>query len=231
MELCQKFKITSNMCGPDRVVKPSGILDLFQSVAGEHANELGIGMRQIYPQNYAWVLMRVRYEMIKPILMDSEVKVITWPQPAGRIDFDRDYLICDLNDNILVKGSSKWVVINLETRRIERTSKFSYPHNPKLDRNFEGIDKIDNTNVNFNESRKYVVRPSDIDMVGHLNNTKYADLCYDMLATNYKNFTINYNREIALNEEILIEKGELDDLVYIKVDGRFNALMEVYKNE
>ena len=68
-------------------------------------------------------------------------------------------------------------------------------------------------------------------MVGHLNNTKYADLCYDMLATNYKNFTINYNREIALNEEILIEKGELDDLVYIKVDGRFNALMEVYKNE
>ena len=228
MQLIQKYQVTSNMCGPDRIVKPSAILDLFQSIAGKHANQLGIGMKQISKDNYAWVLMRVRYEMLEPIYMESEVIVKTWPQPAGRIDFDREYTICDLNGKILVKGSSKWVVINLETRRIERTNKFLYPGECITEKNFSDIPKIDNIQIEFNEYRQYQVRPSDIDIVGHLNNTKYADLCYDIMPTNYRSFIINYNHEIALNEQVKIEKGCKGDQVYIKVDGKFNALVEEY---
>ena len=226
----EKIKILSNMCGPDGYVKPSGILDIFQTVAGKHANQLEIGMAKLYP-NYSWVLMRIRYELIKPIRMESEVEVITWPHPEGKIDFDRDFLIKDLEGTILVKGASKWVVINMKTRRIERTSTFKYPGECSLESNFAMIEKIDCSEVVFTENRHYEIRPSDIDLVGHLNNTKYADLCYDLCPKNYRTFTINYNHEISLGENVLIEKGTKDGFVYIKVDNRFNARLEVFENE
>ena len=48
------------------------------------------------------------------------IKVNTWPKTQSKLEFEREYEIRDINDNLLIKGISNWCVINSETRRLER---------------------------------------------------------------------------------------------------------------
>ena len=84
-------------------IKPSVILDFFQDVAGEHADILSVGFNDLIKKDLIWVLVRTKYEVIKEPNLYSKIKIKTWPHPKGRIDFDRDYLILDENNNINLK--------------------------------------------------------------------------------------------------------------------------------
>ena len=61
----------------------------------------------------------------------------------------------------------------------------------------------------FDENKKYnfnshIVRNSDLDHSGHMNNAKYGDLILDIFAptANIKSFVINFNHEALKGEEI-----------------------------
>ena len=69
---------------------PQAALDIFQLVATEHAEKLGIGYGAMLAKNLFWVLVRCRYDLIKNPAYCSDVIVKTWPMKEGRIDFDRD---------------------------------------------------------------------------------------------------------------------------------------------
>ena len=58
-----EVKVTDNMCGFNRKIKPSGMLDILQSVAGEHANLLQIGYCDLKEKGYAFVLARIKYDL------------------------------------------------------------------------------------------------------------------------------------------------------------------------
>ena len=107
-------------------IKPSVILDFFQDVAGEHADILSVGFNDLIKKDLIWVLVRTKYEVIKEPTLYSKIKVRTWPHPKGRIDFDRDYLILDENNNVLIKGTSKWVIVNYKTRRLSLTKDIDF---------------------------------------------------------------------------------------------------------
>ena len=107
-------------------IKPSVILDFFQDVAGEHADILSVGFNDLIKKDLIWVLVRTKYEVIKEPNLYSKIKIKTWPHPKGRIDFDRDYLILDENNNILIKGTSKWVIVNYKTRRLSLTKDIDF---------------------------------------------------------------------------------------------------------
>ena len=100
-------------------LRPSAMLDIFQSVASEHATKLNIGYSELLQQDSAWVLLRMRYDVIKRVGFGIEnVVAKTWPHTAGRVDYDRDYCIESVDGERLVNASSKWCIINMQTRRI-----------------------------------------------------------------------------------------------------------------
>ena len=126
----KEFSITDNMCSKNQFLKPSGILDILQSIAGEHANNLGIGYDDIIEKNLAFVIARVKFDVLKPVKRYSKIKVVTWPCAVGRIEMKRDYEIYDLDTNeLLVKASSIWILIDITNRRICRSSSVDYPTN------------------------------------------------------------------------------------------------------
>ena len=57
------FFVTDNMCDLNRHIKPMGLLDILQSVAGEHATTLGIGYEDLKAKGYAFVLARIKYDL------------------------------------------------------------------------------------------------------------------------------------------------------------------------
>ena len=91
---------------------PKSILNIFQDVASVHAEEIGVGYSDMLAKNLYWVLSRVKFDIIKQPTPNQTVIVETWPLEKGRIDFDRDFLITSTDGEVLIKGTSKWCVID-----------------------------------------------------------------------------------------------------------------------
>ena len=195
-------------------LRPNAILDMFQSVASEHASKLSIGYTDLLKKDSVWVLLRMRYDVVKRVNFGTEnVIVKTWPHKAGRVDYDRDYCIESLDGERLVKASSKWCVINMQTRRIA-VGNAVYPEGEHYGEVIyeDGLKKLPDFAVEDAEVFKGYAGHSCLDHNGHVNNVKYNDFILDALKLEkeecIKSFEINYINEMQVGEFTLYVKKE-----------------------
>ncbi len=227
---------TSDFDAYDRL-RPSAILDLFQDVAGQSADAMGIGHRELIKKDVIWVLLRNKFDVIKSPHPYSSVIVKTYPLSPGRGDFDRDYYIESPSGEVYIKGSSKWCLLNYKTRRIlfgeegrcfddEYTQEKVYP---------EGIKKIKNFSEEGFEKYSGKTAFSDLDHNGHVNNVKYIDFAVNAinpkLGEELVSLEIDYVHEMQANTEYDIFYKKEDGAYYIKClsEGKeiYRAIMEV----
>ena len=195
------------------VIAPHGILDLFQDIAGKHANTYGMSFEEMYQKNQIWVLLRIKYKVIKEIPLYSNVTVTTWPKKKGLVDFDRETIITDMDGNTLIEGISKWIVLDATTRKIIPARHIEYNAPCPEDSIFnDKFDKIKDFNIEGLNKQTYTVQFCDVDHNGHTNNAKYATMVLNVLCLKQdeviKEFEINFVNESHLGDEI--------DLYYIK---------------
>ncbi len=196
-------------------LKLSSILSIFQDVAAHHAEDIGVGYEPMLKKNLLWVLSRVKFDIVKQPQINETVIVETWPHIKGKIDFDRDFLIKNLNQEVLIKGTSKWCVINSQTRMLSRTDEIEYVgkyyNKINYDEKFVKTPTFDTTNLKPKFS--HMVSFSDLDHNGHMNNTMYANLIFDAIENkNVNHFQINFLNECLLNDNI--------DVYYVKENNQ-----------
>lgn len=222
----EHFTVTDNMCRPKIGLASVGILDLFQSIAGEHISKLGYPFSFLAQKGLAFVLVRCKYEIYDVIRPYEKLKIITWPHKANRFEFDRSYAI--YRDDILVgKGLSKWVIINLNTRSLVRPDVIDLALFGNLES--EAFPKIKLPMLNYEKIMTYEVRNDDIDVVGHFNNTKYANVLLDV---NYDALEINYLKELKLGNSVDVflasdlthdyYLGKIGEVTHFIIKGRRN---------
>lgn len=189
-------------------LRPSSILDLFQDVAGRHANELGVGFLPMMEKNIVWVIVKVRFRVLKQARMYQSVRIRTWPLPPERIGYQREYVIADENGENIVEGSSEWVLMDFESRRIVAGGNVYPLEEHCMDRVFE--DKFPRLRSFEAEGDGYSLLPpySDFDMNGHVNNTKYANFVLDAIVPGedevLRSFQMDYHREVLPGEKLSI---------------------------
>ena len=202
-------------------IKPSAVLDLFQDAAGQHAEEIGVGFNDMILRQYIWVLTRVKFEIVSTLNRYQTVVIKTWPLQPNRLNYRREYCIEDENGNLLVKGSSEWVVLHsVERKLLSVPDLYSFTdgfHNEvmfaekaKKVKNFESSGEPYIVNAGF----------SDFDINNHVNNTKYANYIMDAINPNnkdiIKSFQIDYRKEIMLGTQLNIYLDKADDGIFAK---------------
>lgn len=228
MNYKKEFKVTDNMCGLYQALKPSGMLDILQSSAGEHAELLGIGYDALKEKGYAFVLARVKYDLIRKIGRYEHLEIVTEPLVPGRIDFDRDFDIYDkISGEKIGIGTSKWIIIDLNTRKICRSSVFTYPCDLREVGNYSTFDKLTFDNNGLENKYEYEVRHNDVDFLGHMNNTKYADALVINKAP--KHFEINFIHEAKLGSNLIIYHDENNYIGYLGDTISFKAYIEYFE--
>ena len=65
-----------------------------------------------------WVLLSVRYKIIKDVPLYAHIKATTWALPKSLVDFNRNTTISSLNDDLYIIGEAKWIILNAKTRKI-----------------------------------------------------------------------------------------------------------------
>lgn len=118
MVLTQTYHLSQGDFNRNLMIKPYAVFNMFQEAAAQHATGLHLGYETMRSENIAWILLRNRYTVLKQPTEFQDITIETWPLPSDRLDYDREYRFIDKEGNILIKGTSKWSVIDLETKRL-----------------------------------------------------------------------------------------------------------------
>ena len=218
-----KLKLYNSYFDANDKITIKSILNIFQDVASYHASLIGVGYEEMLSKNLYWVLSRIKFDILKQPKIDEEVIVRTWPLEKGRIDFDRDFKILNMNGEALVVGTTKWCVIDTNTRQLQRTNNVNYNGIHLNEKNYsDKFNKIILPELQSNYIYTHKVLYSDLDHNKHMNNTNYALLISNIINNKVINhFEINYLSECLLNDEIKLSlisnnnesivMGEVDD--------------------
>lgn len=228
-------------------MKLSSMFLYFQDIAGEHAENLGMGRAMMETNGALWVLARARVDIIRYPLWKEEITIETWPQEPNRLEFMRDFFIKDSKGEILVKAVSTWVIIDEKTRKIRKTESIFHGYPPTIKE--RALDcKLGRLKPNGKMDKVYTreVRYSDIDLNEHLNNAKYIDFIMDaftiMEHKKYfvKSIEIDYSNEALPGDTISLYRDMSlidEDIIYMEgineVNGvlNFKAKIDFGKNE
>lgn len=197
-----------------RRLKLSSLFNYFQDIASLHAENLGLGVEELHEkQGVTWVLVKMLVRMDRFPVLNEEVIIETWPIEPKRLEFERDFFLRDAKGNILGRASSSWVIMDVKSREIRRTELF--PAKLPLfhkERAVEG--RIGKIKSNGQLEKVYIkkVGYSDIDINGHLNNSKYIDYITDCFSIEkhgqyaVDSIQVNYSSEALAGDSIVFLK-------------------------
>jgi acyl-ACP thioesterase len=217
-------------------LKVSSLFAYYQDVAAMHSEEIGTGLDVFGPRGIAWVLMRSRVEIARMPVLGEKITVETWPLP-GRTLFDRDFFVMDEAGEVIVRTSSIWLVIDLESRAMLKNPEIEYTIDSLRD--FRATEKKP-SKIRMPADGEFcyakTVRFSDTDYNFHLNNTKYVDMLMDAVdyevadAGRLSVVEINYSNEARVGDVIDISRAafEQDGLKEYTVEGRCGEETQIF---
>lgn len=205
-------------------LKPSTLLAYLEEAACYSADELGFGYQYVCPRGLAFVVSNVCCEFVKPVrLFDKEVSVRTWPLPPSYVVFQREYQLC-VGDEVAVNASSRWCLLDLvngkiaPSKRIEGQDYSTY----NTDRALEVQQwKIPSFSIEGVEpSFSITIANSEYDHNFHVNNTKYADYCFNVFTLSelqawpLKYFAISYVKQCYEGDVLRFYRKEVGEKSY-----------------
>lgn len=201
---------------------PAVTLDLFQTMANHHAERLNIGFETMLAKNLLWVVTQVYYQVEKVPQPGQTVTLTTWPLPPTRLGFDREYLICDEAGEVLIRGTSKWMLIDAVKRK-PVIDVSVYPLSEYCTtKNFEGRIR----RIRDFETTSRIVRlcpnESTIDKNHHVNNAEYAGFVYRAMQDfggSIRTFQIDFLHEVLCGEPLDVSYTASGNTTLIKGVG------------
>lgn len=198
--------------------RPSAILETMQELAGAHSELLGIGRGTLIRQNIVWILTRVEVEMDRYPAIGERITAETFPMPTRRWFFPRYFIFRDEQGNEIGRAGTLWALLDVTTRKMAAPDAAAgyIPDNRDLTAPLGLPATVKELSATVQESRFLPVF-TDLDVNGHVNNTRYMDWCCNALGIDtmtekcLRRFCVNYNMEILPSQEVRAELRRLGD--------------------
>ena len=206
MSYSKTYVIDTGYVDKNKRLSLSKLFLMFQECAEAHAEELDIGRARTTNVGRKWIITRYSVKFNRLPTYGEVVKMTTYPGKNNPFFFYRYFYLEDARGNLLVIASCVWAVIDAKTNKIV-TNPFGKKL-PEESRDFElplpqKIEEDATTKV-----KEHLVEYSDIDLNGHLNNTRYIELIQNLHNSDfykdhiYDTFDINYFYEIKEDEVV-----------------------------
>ena len=189
-------------------LQPASILDVFQDVAGVNAENVpGMTWKELTDAGLFWVVTRIKYEIIETPALHEQVIARTWPLAPTRLGFQREYTMRGLDDRLLVKCSSDWILMDYATRsyvsaRDFYTGSYDFSKETVFDKKVRKIHTFEPHDDGILLDAQFV----DIDINGHVNNSKYTNFVMNALDLGedetIHTFQIDYRHEVRPHDHM-----------------------------
>lgn len=170
-----QMRIGTSMCDASGHLGLANAFALFQDIASEHAEAMGVGFDAMRARGCFWLTVRTRVHFYeRPALMRT-VEASTWAHAPGATRVDRFYRLKS-GEALLAEGRTEWCVYDIEHGRVR----------PMADSGFDAALPFCADTVlpepyarfrhDFSDGERvcaHRVRPSDVDLGRHMNNVSY----------------------------------------------------------
>ena len=169
----KQMKILPSVCDWTGRLSVPHTFELFMDIATEHADELGIGLKDLSKDGLFWLTVKTKVRFVNRPKMGDTVTVSTWPEAPKLLRCNRDYAVTKDGETILT-GKTEWAIMNMETGRLHGATEIYPPELILTDRQVmpEPFSKL-RTAGEEETVGVYTVRSTDIDIGGHMNNAAY----------------------------------------------------------
>ncbi len=238
MEPILQEKITLTGLHTDRFgnLKPSALLHLVQTVAGDHCALLRVDL----PKNLMWAIIRHRVQITRLPKQGQTLTLETWPMPTTRTAYPRSVIAYDEAGQEVFRSIALWVLMDRNTRSLV------LPKNSGVE--LSGVVRGMELSVPgalmagaVQNTQQRTVCFGDLDENGHMNNARYLDWIWDLLPSSFhqhhspRDITMCYYAEAREAEPLsihwaLAESGRLQADIFRQTDGQihriFSAVVE-----
>ena len=190
----------------------TGLLNLLQDIAWLHAEHLGWGYEDLIKRNTIWVLVRQKLVMSDWPVWGDVVTIKTWPRGVAGVLAIRDFEI-SVGGRLLGQATTTWLTLNWETRRPQKFDRDAFKlEGQKAGLGFEAGKILPRSGLKPVAS--YEVRNSDLDVNGHVNNTRYAQWITDTMtdgdlaAHAIAEYEVNFLAETRVGDTVEIERDD-----------------------
>lgn len=219
----KNWEVYFSQCYPNGALKLPELANILQLTAAEHADLGGVGFDDLSKYDQSWVMNRLRIEIGDLPHFSQEIAVKTWIEEFKGFKSTRNFEVSREGKKLL-GISSLWAIFNMKRRRPD-TLQFDtsyveqFPDTHATDLPNQRI----NLDFETNESYTQKVVFSDLDIVNHVNNTKYLEWCLNylnpaiILRNKIKAIDMNFIKELSLGDTIILEKGTNGNRIGFKI--------------
>lgn len=196
---------------------PNTLLAFFENAANHHSafvnDDIGSS------NGISWILTEWRAEINKTPTVKDKLEIKTWTTGAiSHFKADRELLMIDSNENILVKAEAKLALLDIKKEKpVIISNEKMAKYNPENTRVFTDELPPLKSCASYDEALSLHLRRSDIDFNGHVHNTKYMDFALEALPedvyaqNNCSSFRIAYKSALKLNDDAHITRAKTEN--------------------
>jgi len=220
----QNVLIRHALCGADKKLKASAMLLAYQELASEDVERRGLSKEKTWDRGMIWVMARQRFAIRRMPFYREEVRLVTWPNGILRFLYPRSYAAYALDGSLLIEGTSIWTLIDEKTRKPIMPEEYGL----LVEDGSHGRPFLTPAAVHcplfLPHKAEVEAKWSLCDPNGHMNNTKYLDVCEDLIPADFlkeheaKGIEIDYRKEISLGQKAALSYGEKGGAYYFHSD-------------
>ncbi len=198
----------------------TSLFNIMLEAAWAHARVMEWGYDDLKGNNMFWVLSRVYFELEKYPLWQEKITLNTWSAGTDGIYAYREFILENEQHEVLLRGSTAWLILNMETKRIFRLRDFRDTF-PRLD----GQDVCRNPSRikpqgRSEDLRFYPVLFSELDVNKHFNSVKFLERVLDAFGIDFldrfelADLEVNYLKEGMAGDALAVDTSRIDDTRY-----------------
>ncbi|WP_173253866.1 acyl-[acyl-carrier-protein] thioesterase [Streptococcus sp. 5346] len=226
-----KMKIPFDMADMNGHIKLPDVILLSLQVSGMQSIELGVSDKAILEEhNLVWIITDYDIEVVRLPRFAEEITIETEALSYNRLFCYRRFTIYDEAGQELIHMMATFVLMDRDSRKVhavepEIVAPYQSEFNKKLIRGpkYESLEEP--------VSKDYHVRFYDLDMNGHVNNSKYLDWIFEVMGADFltqyipKKINLKYVKEVRPGGVITsaVERTGLKSKHEITSDSATNA--------
>ena len=228
MILENEYTVKLSEIGKGNKATNKTILSYLEDIGGIHSNKAGYGIFEIPETHLSWILLGWRLQVIRRPKYAEKVKIKTWSKGVVKFYTYRDFEVYDEQGNLIIKASSKWVLLDIEKGKIVRIdSELMGKYEPETNKAVFGIEEFDKVKEpqQYQYETQYTVRRNDIDVNEHMHNLNYIELANEALPEDvyrgamFNDVRISYKKEIKLGETVKCKYAFEDNKHIVVIKG------------
>lgn len=211
----KNYKVHVYETNPAGKLSLHSLFNYLQDAASEHAGLLGFGRDDLLKDNSIWVLSRIYVEIKRLPVWNEICEVSTWPSGIDSVFALRNYEV-SAPDGIIIRGSSSWLIIDKETRKIHRPGYLEKFEFPVRGNNIRNSTKLTFKGEQAVTDHCFRIKASDLDVNLHTNNAAYLRWITDsydlrfMMENDPLSIEINYLAETMYGDEISLGTSSIN---------------------